>query len=246
MPRSRRHRGSGIQVVTFDLDNTLWDVGHVIGNAERILRAWFDARVPEMNRTIDAEAMIQLRTRIVREQPAIVHDLTALRRTTIQHAIEACGYPSKEARRLADEALAVFLDARHDVTYFDGALDVLEQLASRYQIGALSNGNADVFRLGLGEFFNFAFSAAEVGASKPAPEMFHAALAHAGAAPAEMVHVGDHPDDDIRAAADLGIHTLWVNLSGQPYPDDAPRTEEVRHLRDIPARIQELAETNRS
>jgi 2-haloalkanoic acid dehalogenase type II len=232
-----------IRVVTFDLDNTLWDVHHVIGNAERVLRDWFDREVPEVNRTFDHDALTALRTRIVEEQPAIVHDLSALRRTTFVRSIRACGYADVEANRLADAAMAVFLDARHDVAYFDGALEVLSELSSRYLLGALSNGNADVFRLGLGDVFDFAFSAAQVGAMKPAPDMFHAALEHAAANPEQMVHVGDHPHDDVRAAAELGIHTLWVNLTGASYPDDGPATTEVTDLRQIPARIDTLADT---
>ena len=42
-----------IAVVTFDLDNTLWDVDAVIRNAERVTRQWFDARVPELNATLE-------------------------------------------------------------------------------------------------------------------------------------------------------------------------------------------------
>ncbi len=230
-----------IRVVTFDLDNTLWDVHSVIGNAERTLRAWFDERIPEVNQTFDGDGLLALRTRIVEENPEIVHNLTELRRTTFVRSIEQCGYDPRSAVRLADEAMVVFLDARHDVTFFDGALEVLEELASRYLLGALSNGNADVFRLGLGDFFSFDYSAAKVGASKPAPDMFHAALEHTGADPEQMVHVGDHLEHDIRAAANLGIHTVWVNLTGERYPDDAPATVEVSDLRDVPSRIDELA-----
>jgi len=229
-----------IRVVTFDLDNTLWDVNSVIGNAERTLRAWFNEKVPEVHQTFDGDGLAALRNRIVEENPAIVHNLSELRRTMFARSIEQSGYSARSAQRLADEALTVFLDARHDVTYFDGALEVLAELASRYLLGALSNGNADVFRLGLGDFFSFDYSAAKVGAGKPAPDMFHAALEHAGAEPDQMVHVGDHPEDDIRAAANLGIHTVWVNLTGECYPEDAPETVQVTDLREVPARIDEL------
>jgi FMN phosphatase YigB (HAD superfamily) len=71
--------------------------------------------------------------------------------------------------------------------------------------------------------------------------MFHAALEHAGAEPEQMVHVGDSPEDDIRAAANLGIHTVWVNLTGERYPEDAPSTLEVTDLREVPTRIDGLA-----
>ena len=67
-------------------------------------------------------------------------------------------------------------------------------LARRHRLGALTNGNADIARLGLDRFFRFAFSAADVGAAKPAPEMFRAALLHTSVMAA--------PDDPCRRQPD--------------------------------------------
>ncbi|MDZ7825510.1 MAG: HAD hydrolase-like protein [Gammaproteobacteria bacterium] len=40
-----------------------------------------------------------------------------------------------------------------------------------------------------------------------------AALQEAGVGADAAVHVGDHPDDDIRGAAQVGMATVWVNRS---------------------------------
>jgi HAD superfamily hydrolase (TIGR01549 family) len=45
-----------------------------------------------------------------------------------------------------------------------------------FDLYALSNGNADIQRVGLGHLFKQHFSAAGVGAAKPDPRMFQAAL----------------------------------------------------------------------
>jgi FMN hydrolase / 5-amino-6-(5-phospho-D-ribitylamino)uracil phosphatase len=159
-------------------------------------------------------------------------------------ALTRTGYHEREARRLAQSAFDVFLDERHKVVYFDGALDLLEELARHYRIGALSNGNADVMRLGLERIFAFKFAPADVGARKPAPEMFRAALGHAGIEPAQMVHVGDDPHDDIDGAERLGIPALWVNFSGSDYPSGyRPPTLTVNLLADIPDRLLAYADT---
>jgi FMN hydrolase / 5-amino-6-(5-phospho-D-ribitylamino)uracil phosphatase len=228
---------SRIEVVTFDLDNTLWNVDLVIRNAERVTRNWFDAHVPELNATLAPEDFAILRQRIVAERPELVHNLSHLRQAVFARAIAAVGRPEAEAERLAAEAFALFLAERHNVSYFDGALDMLERLARSHRLGALTNGNADIARLGLDRFFGFVFSAADVGAAKPAPAMFRAALAHAGVAAAAMIHVGDHPIDDIQGAGQLGIHTIWVNLTDASYPDALPPTRVVQQLVAIPDAI---------
>ena len=53
---------------------------------------------------------------------------------------------------------------------------MLELLAQRYTLGALTNGNADIYKTDAAQYFDFAFSAEDMGASKPHPAMFQAAL----------------------------------------------------------------------
>jgi FMN hydrolase / 5-amino-6-(5-phospho-D-ribitylamino)uracil phosphatase len=230
-----------LAVVTFDLDNTLWDVDGVIRNAERVTRAWFETNVPQVYRLLGQEDFVRLRQEVLAQDARLAHHVSDLRREVFRRAIATAGYPSQQAARLADEAFEVFLHERHRVELFDDALEVLETLARTYRLGALTNGNADVGRLGLDRIFSFAFSAAAVGASKPHPAMFKAALDHSGVDASQMVHVGDHPVDDIEGASRLGIHTIWVNRKGLSYPEDAPVTREVRGLRDVPRMIGEIA-----
>src|SRR5690606_23803254 len=48
-------------------------------------------------------------------------------------------------------AFEVFLAARHQVSLFPEVQPTLEVLANRYQLAVLTNGNADVRRLGLAD-----------------------------------------------------------------------------------------------
>ena len=201
-----------IRVITFDLDNTLWNVQTVIGNAERRMRAWMTDNVPEvMELYVDGESVRQIRAALVDEQPSIVHDLSKLREEVIFRSILQCGHDQLGARKLAQGAFAEFFEARHDVEYFDGALEALEVLSKNYTLGSLTNGNADAKKLGLDRFFSFSFDAAGVGIGKPAPDMFEAALRHNGVPADAAVHIGDHPVDDIQAAQNVGMHTVWAN-----------------------------------
>ena len=232
-----------VRVVTFDLDNTLWDVGEVMRRAEQQMRSWLDIEAPEYSQQFDQEAILLLRKQIVAADPSLRHDLSALREEVLFQAISHCGYAPAAARVLAKNAFLRFFEARHDVVYFNGALEVLETLAAHYQLGALTNGNANVEKLGLDRYFSFAFSSADLGASKPAPEMFRAALDHCGAQPRQGIHIGDHLIDDIRGADSVGMYTIWVNHAQDSLPGDAQEpTSTVNCLQELPDCVAEIFE----
>jgi putative hydrolase of the HAD superfamily len=73
-------------------------------------------------------------------------------------------------------------------------------------------------------------TSAEVGAAKPAPALFEHALAVAGAAPAEVVHVGDSLDNDVAGARAAGIRPVLVARDGSA----PPGVEAVRSLAELP------------
>jgi FMN hydrolase / 5-amino-6-(5-phospho-D-ribitylamino)uracil phosphatase len=232
---------SRIEVVTFDLDNTLWDVDSVIRNAERVTRSWFDVHVPELNATLRSADFAAMRQALVAERPELAHDLSRLREAVFARAITTVGRSTTEAAQLAAQAFALFLNERHKIIYFDGAIELLEGLACRHRLGALTNGNANITRLGLDRYFGFAFNAADVGASKPAPAMFRAALEHTGATASQMVHVGDNPLDDVHGAAQLGIATIWVNRNAAADPPPTEPTRVVARLAEIPDVLEQIA-----
>ncbi len=233
-----------IKVITFDLDNTLWDVQRVMIKAEQHLRSWLTAEVPEVVAHYSGEALRDLRTTVLAEHPNLVHDLSKLRREVIYQAIRQCGYGRIEAGTRADAAFAEFYEARHRVEYFEGALETLATLAENYLLGALTNGNADFKKLQLDRFFSFGVSSADVGVGKPAPDMFINALNRADALAVEAIHVGDHLIDDIQGAATVGMHTIWVNLKDQPLmPDTINPSATVSRISDVPASVVAIEQT---
>lgn len=229
------------RLLTFDLDNTLWDVDSVIIAAEQAMRGWLREHVPDVVALYEGSGIADIRTRVITEHPELRHNLSRLRVLIVQRSIEACGYAEAEAAVHAQSAFEVFMEGRHRVQYFDGAKEVLETLASRYRMAALTNGNADIVRLGLDRYFEFALSAAQVGRGKPAPDMFLAALARSGVSPHRAAHIGDHLSDDIAGAQGVGMRTIWANLKLSHRPDDAAIPDAtVLHLRDVPRAVDEI------
>lgn len=217
------------KLITFDLDNTLWDVDAVIVTAENAMRGWLRQHVPEVVTLYENQGIAEIRAKVVAEHPELRHNVSRLRVLIVQRSIETCGYSARDAERLARGAFDVFMEGRHQVLYFPGALETLERLASRYPLAALSNGNADIRRLGLDRFFRFSCSAADVGVGKPAPDMFLAALHRGGALPHDAVHIGDHLHDDIAGAQGVGMHTVWVNLKGIARPEGTAEPSATVH-----------------
>ncbi|MDE0038942.1 MAG: HAD-IA family hydrolase [Gammaproteobacteria bacterium] len=226
-----------IRLVTFDLDNTLWSVDVVIGRAERRMRDWLRPRVPEYQR-LAKEDHAALRDGVIADNPGIVHDISLLRERVLTETIEHCGYSRSRAAELAAGAFAEFLDWRHRIDFFAGALDVLDTLSGSYTLASLTNGNADFARLGLDRYFSFGYCAADVGASKPHTAMFERAMVHAGVSPGEAVHIGDHEIDDVQGATAAGMATVWVNLVGSDAKPDATAT--VTSLTQLPAALADV------
>jgi len=226
---------SRLKLITFDLDNTLWPVDEVIRRAEKACSDWIIDRHPEAAQALSAERVRAVRTALLRERPDYLDNLTALRQDAMARAFTEHGYSTGEARKIAEQAFLVFHRARNQVTFFPGALEVLEQLADSYQLGALTNGNADLQQIGIAELFTFHHSAETIGKRKPAPDMFLAALTSAGVDASQAVHVGDHPLEDVHAAREHGMHAIWANLIDLDWPVDlAHPRHHIHNLHELP------------
>lgn len=230
-----------IRLITFDLDNTLWDVEPIVARAEKNMRDWIRAQHPEFVARFDLREMARLRHVVVSERADIAHDLTALRIEVLRRAFVEGGYAPGEAVRAAQEAFEVYYEGRNAVEFFPGALEALTALHHEFELYAISNGNADIGRVGLGHVFSRHFSAAGVGVAKPDPRIYRAAIAAAGLAPEHILHVGDHPEQDIAAAAAVGMRTLWVNFGDQVWPDQPPADAQITAFDELVPRVRQLA-----
>ena len=221
---------SQIRAITFDLDDTLWPIWPAIARAETAMGDWLRPRAPETARLLaDAQARLALREAVVRANPAIAHNMSAIRLELIRQGLLQC----KEAPELAEGGFDVFFVHRMKVDFFDDVLPALEFLAARFPLVAVSNGNADIERVGLGRYFSGSVSAHEFGVPKPDVRIFHAAALAAGVAPHEVLHVGDDAALDVLGAAASGMQTVWVNRAGHVWTHDSPPHLTVADLTEL-------------
>ncbi len=230
-----------IEVITFDLDNTLWDVEPALLKAEDAQRDWLLTHRPGAIERHDHESLWEFKKSVFRRHPQLAHHVSQMRIRMLHELQREAGYSEAESREGAEAAFRAFLEVRHAVVLYEEALDVLQTLAGRYRLGALTNGNADIYKTDAAEYFDFAFLAEEVGASKPAPDMFEAALRLTGVDAGNIVHVGDNPEHDIQGAQAVGMRTVWMNPAGQPWPGERPADRIITNLRELPDAVAGIA-----
>ncbi|MEY2625011.1 MAG: hypothetical protein RL412_786 [Pseudomonadota bacterium] len=215
-------------VICFDLDDTFWAVQPVLQRAEARMRAFLEAEHPALAARIGPDDLLEARRALAVDHPDRAHDMTwlrteALRRLALQHGHEAT---------IGDRAFEVFIEARHEVELFADVPRALERLGARFRLATFSNGNACVRRIGIGDHFELSLNAESVGHAKPHRVVFETLARRLGVQPSQMLHVGDHPENDIAGAAAVGCRTVWVNRRGISWSSQfgAPPDFEVPDL----------------
>lgn len=226
-----------IQVISLDLDDTLWDAGPVLRRAEEIQYAWIEAHAARIAARYTVGELAQLRRELALSDPALRHDFTALRLTALQRLLAEFGYDPALAR----DGIDTFVRARSAVTLYAEVDAVLRCLRRNYRLVALTNGNTDLVQAGVAHYFEFALAPSDTGTAKPDPRMFEAALARAGVAASAMVHVGDEPHYDIEGAHRANVPSVWINRHGREWPAECRRAHrEIADLTGLPAALATL------
>src|SRR5579862_4618100 len=207
---------SDVRAIAFDLDNTLWDVEPVLARAETRLGAWLDQNCPRIAQRLSREDMRRAREELAQREPHNAHDVTYLRLACLEAHAREHGYDTG----LAAEAFAVFLAARNEVELFADVAPALERLRARYALASLSNGNADLARIGLQSLFSVSLNARQVGAAKPHRRCFDELSARLGVPLTAIAYVGDDPQLDVAAARTAGCATVWMNRRAHAWPVD--------------------------
>lgn len=219
-----------IKAISLDLDDTLWPIWPTIERAERKLHDWLAEHAPRTATLYPSpQALRGIRDMVERQRPDLAHDMTALRHESIRLALAQAG----DDPQLAGPAFEVFIAERHNVSFYPDALPALAALAVRYPLVSLTNGNAEISRMGLSPFFKASVAALKAGFSKPDPRIFHMAAEATGVQPHEVLHVGDDAHLDVLAARQAGMQAVWVNRSQAAWPHPERPQLEVAHLGEL-------------
>ena len=222
-----------IRMITFDLDDTLWDNVPTITKAEIETRKWIENKVGKIDWG-DLNDFLNLREELIKEDESIKWDISKLRKEIFRKKL-AHITPEKYRNKIVEDAFTVFISKRHEVKLFDGVEKALRQLSKSFVLGVLTNGNADIFRFGIGKYFSFSVSSLEAKNSKPNRAHFDKAIQIMGDIKIdEILHIGDHQVNDILAAYDLGIESFWFNNNESIWNQNFPKPDEFRSWKRLP------------
>jgi putative hydrolase of the HAD superfamily len=219
-----------IRALTLDLDDTLWPVLPALERADQAVDAWLRQHHPDVASAWPITAMRELRARVAAERLDLAHDFTTQRQLTLQQAFAACGVDDAPIEALWE----IYFAARNRVELYPDSLPALERITARWPLASLTNGNADLQRVGIHAHFAHHICARDSGVAKPDPRIFLAAAERLGVLPEQILHVGDDPAMDMAGARDAGLRTAWINRDSQPWPDELGAPPEL-DLRDMTA-----------
>lgn len=214
----------GVKAIYFDLDDTLcgyWDA------AKAGLRAAFD-QCP-----VEGKTTQELLDAWANEFRRFAHELktshwyeiylsqgNVTRVQLINETLQALGFSDPELAWQIADRYGKERDAR--LKLFPEALEVLDALHSKYPLGLITNGPADVQRqeiatLKIHDYFDHFLIEGELGVGKPHPSVMRHAEQVAGCHGQEILFVGNSYVHDIVPAAEIGWRTAWIRR-----PSDVP------------------------
>jgi putative hydrolase of the HAD superfamily len=152
----------------------------------------------------------------------------------------------------AHECLPSWFAHVSDLTYVEP--DTIPTLArlkeSGLKLGIVSNTawpaaahDPDLEKFGLLSYFDCRIYSCDIGWEKPAPQIFHAALACMGTRPEETAFVGDFLRYDVAGAHSVGMKGIWKRIEDRPEDlDDLSITPDatISRISELPDVLTKL------
>jgi len=121
---------------------------------------------------------------------------------------------------------------------YPDVIPALTALARAHRLALVTNGAPDVQRAklaasGLAPHFATVVVSGELGAGKPDPRAFRAALAALGVAPERAIMVGDSPERDVVGAQAAGLRAILLDRAGRVPAGERGTAPVIRDLRQL-------------
>ncbi|MFC0322403.1 HAD-IA family hydrolase [Gallibacterium melopsittaci] len=202
------------KVISFDLDDTLYDNYHVIRQAEQ---AFLDCLQQFVQ--FAPEQWQQYKQQLLQQDPIRYEDVVAWRQAAATCLLQSLGKQPYEINKILNESMAVFVEWRHKIEVPLANQHFLTQLAKCYPLAAISNGNVYPPKIGLHQF-SLMLRGGEHGRAKPHSDLFQQTAKHFSCNTNEILHVGDNLITDVQGAVISGCQAVWINTN----------QESIRHI----------------
>lgn len=209
-----------VKAVFFDAGNTLFRLRRSVGHVYAEHAAACGVRLDPQR--LDAAFSVAFGSAPPLAFPEAGATLPALERAwwraVVAHTVAGHAFPDFD--RFFDAVYDAFATAEPWVVYPD-TVPTLRALTARGMIvGVISNFDTRLVplcgALGLAPLLDSITVSSEVGAAKPDPRIFQAALRRHRLAPAEALHAGDSLAEDVRGAERAGMRAVLVRSPEAP------------------------------
>jgi putative hydrolase of the HAD superfamily len=206
------------KAISFDLDDTLYSNFPIMMATDEKMVAYFDKTLSvHVEDTLDIQPTYDFRfwspykNKALSFNPHLVHDVAGLRIESYYLGLIDLGLGKSQARLMAEQALTHFETHRSDFEVPPQVHTLLANLAERWPLVAISNGNVNTNLIGINHYFTAVYHAGPSYKQKPFGDMFTQAFSDLAIEPHELLHVGDCGRSDILGGILAGCQTAWVS-----------------------------------
>lgn len=206
-----------VEHIFFDLDHTLWDFE---SNSAKAFGFIFN----ENNIEVDLTEFLNFYTPINLKYWKLYREdrvsKPVLRYNRLKESFDALNYRISDDH--IDHLAKIYIDNLPNYNnLFEGTIEVLNYLFSKYKMHIITNGFEEVQLLKLKKseilhFFNKVITSESVGVKKPNPIIFNHALEITETTAEKSVMIGDNLEADIEGAQQIGMHTIFFNTHNSP------------------------------
>ncbi|MEZ9196923.1 HAD-IA family hydrolase [Shewanella sp. 10N.286.54.B9] len=203
-------RPQPFSVISFDLDDTLYDNRPIIRQAEAASQQFLNQQYPK-SQAWQIGDWHRLKLTLIKQHPQLRHDPSLARQAMLECGLVELGYDAHTAKAGATAVFDHFVLHRSHFSVSKQVLELLARLKQRYRLIGVTNGNVDYQRIGLGEMLEFVLHPGQGFKQKPAADMFIQAASRLDIPLEQILHVGDSANSDVAGARQAGCQAVWLN-----------------------------------
>jgi putative hydrolase of the HAD superfamily len=223
---------NNISHVFFDLDHTLWDFDK---NSALTFTKIFSINNLEINIDEFLEVYVPINFqywKLYREEKI---DKDKLRYGRLNDAFNILQIEVKRSMiyKLSDDYITYLCTFNN---LFEGTMEILEYLYSKYQLHIITNGFKEVQQgklnnSNINRFFSTVTNSEMVGVKKPNPKIFSHALSVAKATTENSIMIGDNLEADVQGALNIGLDAICFNYHNEDLDTDVKQVDNLLELK---------------
>ncbi|PXY41929.1 noncanonical pyrimidine nucleotidase, YjjG family [Flavobacterium cheongpyeongense] len=222
---------TNITDIFFDLDHTLWDFDR---NSEMAFDRIFKSKFPEIKCQDFIQKYIPINQACWKlyQNDAITH--LELRYNRLKFSFDALNIVISDADidQIANDYIEFLIENNH---LFDGTIEILDYLKSKYKLHIITNGFATVQEkkinnAALRDYFTTITNSELAGVKKPNSIIFDYAINSANASKENCIMIGDCLDADVNGALNAGLDAIFFNDKKIQAPENI---KQVNHLLEL-------------